>query len=41
MALIDAIETGDGSTAAERMIAHINDGFELQTAAGRLRQLGI
>ncbi|WP_370402154.1 GntR family transcriptional regulator [Sulfitobacter sp. JB4-11] len=30
LALVDAIETGDGSTAAEKMIAHIQDGKEMQ-----------
>ena len=37
MALIDAISSGNGARAAERMIAHINDGRELQIEAGRLR----
>ncbi|MCA8867824.1 MAG: GntR family transcriptional regulator [Rhodobacteraceae bacterium] len=35
MALVDAIETGDGSTAAETMISHIKDGRDLQVQAGR------
>lgn len=30
MALIEAIETGNGSVAAERMISHIRDGRQLQ-----------
>ncbi len=30
LSLVDAIETGDGSTAAEKMIAHICDGKDLQ-----------
>ncbi len=30
LALVDAIESGDGSTAAEKMIAHIYEGKELQ-----------
>lgn len=33
MELVDAIETGDGSLAAEKMIAHICDGHELQIDA--------
>lgn len=32
MALVDVIETGDGTRAAEAMIAHICDGLELQRA---------
>jgi DNA-binding GntR family transcriptional regulator len=36
MALIDAIETGNGSVAAEKMISHIRDGKDLQmTGAGK------
>ena len=36
MALIDAIETGNGSVAAEKMISHIRDGKELQmTGTGK------
>ncbi len=31
--LIDAIETGNGNTAAEKMIAHIRDGHQMQMAA--------
>jgi DNA-binding GntR family transcriptional regulator len=33
LALVDAIETGDGSKAAEKMIAHIYDGRDLQFEA--------
>ncbi len=39
MALIDAIETGNGSGAAEKMISHIIDGRELQFQSGRLKKL--
>ncbi|MCP5087735.1 MAG: GntR family transcriptional regulator [Rhodobacteraceae bacterium] len=35
MALIDAIETGNGSIAAEKMIAHVKDGCNLQFGAGQ------
>ncbi|MCE8516828.1 GntR family transcriptional regulator [Ruegeria pomeroyi] len=35
MALIDAIETKDGSIAAAAMIDHINEGLELQIASGQ------
>lgn len=38
MALVDAIETGDGSTAAEKMIAHIFDGKDLQIEARKSTQ---
>lgn len=31
--LVDAIETGDGNLAAEKMIAHIRDGHQLQIDA--------
>lgn len=34
MALIDAIDTGNGSAAAEKMIAHINSGQALQIESG-------
>ena len=37
LALIDAIASGDGTHAGERMIAHIHDGYALQIEAGRLR----
>ncbi len=36
LALIDAIETGDGTVAAEKMIAHIKDGRALQIEAGQI-----
>ena len=36
MSLIDAVDTGDGAKAAERMISHIRDGHRLQTEAGSL-----
>jgi DNA-binding GntR family transcriptional regulator len=36
MALIDAIETGNDTFAAEKMIAHITDGHRLQVESGRL-----
>lgn len=36
MALIDAIETKDGSIAAAAMIDHINEGLELQIASGQI-----
>lgn len=39
MALIDAIATGDAASAEEKMIAHIQNGQELQIKAGRLRAL--
>lgn len=39
MALIDVIETGDGVAASEKMIAHIDDGFDLQTRSRRLSTL--
>ena len=39
MALIDAIDTGDGAAAQDRMIAHIKDGRDLQIGAGRLQGL--
>lgn len=35
MALIDAMETKDGSVAANAMITHIKDGLELQIASGQ------
>jgi DNA-binding GntR family transcriptional regulator len=31
--LADAIETGDGNIAAEKMIAHIRNGYQLQLNA--------
>lgn len=34
LTLVDAIETGNGSVAAEKMIAHIYEGKELQIAPG-------
>ena len=36
MSLIDAIETGNDSFAAEKMITHISDGYNLQVKGGRL-----
>lgn len=36
MSLIDAIESGNDSFAAEKMIAHITDGYRLQVESGRL-----
>jgi len=39
MALVDAIATGDGIAAEEKMIAHIKDGRDLQIEAGRLQGL--
>ena len=35
MALIDAIETGNDSFAAEKMITHITNGYHLQTSQGQ------
>ena len=37
LSLVEAIASGNGSRAAERMIAHINAGRELQIEAGRQR----
>lgn len=36
MSLIDAIESGNDTFAAEKMIAHITDGYRLQVESGRL-----
>ncbi|WP_186766373.1 GntR family transcriptional regulator [Phaeobacter marinintestinus] len=36
MALIDAIESGNDTFAAEKMIAHISDGHRLQVQSGRV-----
>ena len=36
MSLVDAIETGNDSLAAEKMIAHITDGYRLQLEGGQL-----
>ena len=36
MSLIDAIETGNDSFAAEKMITHISEGYRLQVSHGRL-----
>lgn len=33
LALVDAIETGNGAMAAEKMISHIRDGHDLQISA--------
>jgi len=40
LALIDAIDIGNGAAAAEKMIRHINDGRALQMAASRRQKTG-